>query len=112
MRPRNKAEAEPANFLGELSVLEDPLLRLARLDALCGEWTEHSREAKAVATTKFIRKELKAGERVLVWSGKERSRKDKCHGADGMVGNAPHRLGTPNTESKRSGSKTITKLQI
>ena len=30
-----------------------------------------------VATTKLIRKDLKAGERVLVWSGRERSGKGK-----------------------------------
>ena len=77
VRPRNKAEAELTNLLGEASVLEDPLLRLACLGSLRDEWIQHSREAKVTATTKFICKDLKAEERVLVWSGRERSGKGK-----------------------------------
>ena len=45
--------------------------------ALRDEWTEHSRETKGPATTKFILKELKARERVLVWNGKEGSENGK-----------------------------------
>ena len=77
VRPRNEAEAKLMSLLGEPSVPEDPLPRLARLGTLRDEWTEHSREAKALAATKFIRKDLKPGERVLVWSGRERSGKGK-----------------------------------
>ena len=66
VRPRNKAEAELTNLLGEPSVLEDPLPRLACLGSLHDEGIQHSREEKVTATTKFIRKDLKVEERVLV----------------------------------------------
>ena len=76
VRPRNEAEAELTNLLGEPSVLEDHLPRLAHLDSLHDEWTEHSREAKMAATTKFIRKELKAESEC--WCGAERREEERA----------------------------------
>ena len=77
VRPRNEAEAKPTNLLNELLVPKNPLSTLAHLGALRNEWIVHSREAKVATTTKFICKELKARERVLVWSGKGRRGKGK-----------------------------------
>ena len=112
MRPRNEAEIELTSLFGEPSAPEDPLPRLALLGGLRNEWTEHARETKAAATTTFVGQELKAGERVLVWSGKERRGKGKkintgCYGARSSIS----MLGVPTVGThswKRIQEETVT----
>lgn len=77
MRASNEAEADNVSLLGERSLSEDPHRKLALLGALHDEWGKKGECFKATATGSVEQKDIKVGDSVLIWRGKERSNKGK-----------------------------------
>ena len=73
IRARNEAEANIISGLQEPIIPENPHTRLAILGALRDEWSEKMEDAKRAVSSTVLRDNINVGDRVLVWSHKERT---------------------------------------